>query len=393
MNISADEFDRDIHAIQSIPQIPTILDICGRVSGLRYAVVARVTADRWINCASSDRMGFGLGPGEELDVSTTLCEQVRSNGNMITINDVAHDAIYRGHQTPALYGFRSYISVPITRKDGSFFGTLCAIDTEPRQVDTEEVISTFRMFADMISDQLDLTEELQHRQDALTTARDTARLREEFIAVVGHDLRNPLASLSAGLRMIGQKEHDEEAAMLLAEMGRSVDRMTSIVANLMDFARGRLGAGISAQIEYDADLKGVIETVLAEVEAAEGRQIQHQINLPDTVPCDPQRMGQLVSNLLMNAFTHGQKDQPITLSAKIERGHLKIAVANKGTPIAAHVLPYLFQPFYRRTSAPQESGLGLGLYIASEIAKSHRGRLRVSSNTARTEFTLTMPVG
>lgn len=393
MNISAEEFDRDVQAVQSISQIPTILNICRQVSGLRYAVVARVTADRWMNCASSDKMEFGLLPGEELDVSTTLCEQVRSEGQMITINDVMHDAVYRTHQTPAIYGFRSYISVPINRKDGSFFGTLCAIDTEPKDVDTEEVVSTFRMFSEMISDQLDIVDELQHQQDALMTARDTARLREEFIAIVGHDLRNPLASLSAGLRMISQPEHEDDTRLLLTEMNRSVERMTSIVANLLDFARGRLGAGISAQIEHDADLRQVIETVVAEVEAAEGRDISHQIDLPDRVPCDPQRMGQLVSNLLANAFTHGKKDHPVKLSAKVERGQLKITVANKGTPIAASVLPYLFQPFYRRTSAPQETGLGLGLYIASEIAKSHRGRLRASSNTERTEFTLTMPIG
>lgn len=392
MNVSADEFDRDVQTVQSIPQIPTILDICRRVSGLRYVAVARVTADRWINCASSDRLNFGGGPGQRLDAKETLCQVVRQKGQMITINDAHRETLFDTLQRSAAYGIRSYISVPILRKDGSFFGTLCASDTEPRDIDSDEVTSTFRMFADMISDQLDIAEELQQGQQALAHARETERLREEFIAVVGHDLRNPLASLSAGLRLMGRQEHSEDSRLLLSEMTRSLDRMSSIVTDLMDFARGRLGSGISAQIEDDADLRQVIETVIAEVEASEGRAVEARIDLPDTVPCDPQRMGQLVSNLLINAFTHGDKDFPVRLSATTERGKLKLAVSNKGEPIAPNALPLLFQPFYRRSNATHHSGLGLGLYIASEIAKSHRGRLKVRSDAEQTEFTMTMPL-
>lgn len=101
------------------------------------------------------------------------------------------------HATPKTYGFQSYISVPIFRKDGEFFGTLCAIDPRPARLNNPETIETFRLFADLLAFHLDAQERLASSNEALEEERHLADIRDQFIAVLGHDLRSPLAAIKA----------------------------------------------------------------------------------------------------------------------------------------------------------------------------------------------------
>src|SRR5277367_6780324 len=136
----SETFERDIAAVASIKAIPIILDLVCRTTGMRFAAVARVTEDRWIACSVRDDLGFGLKPGGELKVETTLCHEIRQSGKAVIIDHVAEDAVYASHHTPQIYGLQSYISVPLRRADGSFFGTLCAIDPAPHVLNTPETI-------------------------------------------------------------------------------------------------------------------------------------------------------------------------------------------------------------------------------------------------------------
>ena len=120
--------------IGRIDAIPTMLDVVCRITGMGFAAVARVTDDRWIACSVRDDIEFGLRPGGELKLETTICDQIRCSHQPVIIDHVAEDAAYRDHPTPAMYGFQSYISLPIVLSDGSFFGTLCAIDPRPARL-------------------------------------------------------------------------------------------------------------------------------------------------------------------------------------------------------------------------------------------------------------------
>jgi GAF domain-containing protein len=126
--LDAHAFLADIVAVQDIAAVPTILEVVCRLTGMGFAAVARVTEDHWVTCGVRDDIGFGLKPGSELRVETTICHEIRQSGTAVVIDHVAEDAAFRGHPTPAMYGFQSYISVPILLPNGSFFGTLCAID-------------------------------------------------------------------------------------------------------------------------------------------------------------------------------------------------------------------------------------------------------------------------
>src|SRR5277367_2972838 len=119
-------FEQDVAAVASIKAIPSLLNIVCRTTGMRFAAVARVTEDRWIACAVRDEIAFGLAPGGELKVETTICDEIRDSRQAVIIDEVATDPLYCNHHPPATYGIQSYISMPILRANGEFFGTLCA---------------------------------------------------------------------------------------------------------------------------------------------------------------------------------------------------------------------------------------------------------------------------
>src|SRR5687768_14429082 len=108
-----------------------MLRVIIEITGLRLALIARVTETRWTCCAVDDQLDFGLSERGELDVATTLCAGVRDARAPIVISHASQDPTYCGHPTPKIYSFESYISVPIVLPDGTYFGTVCALDSRP----------------------------------------------------------------------------------------------------------------------------------------------------------------------------------------------------------------------------------------------------------------------
>ena len=235
-------------------------------------------------------------------------------------------------------------------------------------------------------------------EEAAAAERAAAELREQLIAILGHDLRNPVAALSGGLRILKREPLSERARKVIGLMDGSIVRVSVLISNVLDFARERLGGSVALKLESDRPLAPVIEQVVAELRlVAPEREIVTSIDLPDPVALDHSRLGQIVSNLLSNALTHGASDQPVRLDARFVDGMFELSVANGGQPIDPDTLANLFRPFYRGTSTEAgrqagNRGLGLGLYIASEIAKAHGGSLSVESSTGETRFTFRMPL-
>ena len=255
----------DLAAVGKIDSVPTILEVVCRTTGLGFSAVARVTEDRWVACAVRDEIAFGLQPGGELRVETTICDEIRDSGQLVVIDNVAEDEVFCGHPTPRMYGFQSYISVPIYRPDGRFFGTLCAIDPRPARLNTPETVGMFKLFADLIGFHLDVQERLRVSETALLDERKTSELREQFIAVLGHDLRNPLASIDAGVRILRRMPLSEKATQIVSLMGSSAARMAGLIDNVLDFARGRLGGGFSVTRTVDPALESMLEQTVAEM--------------------------------------------------------------------------------------------------------------------------------
>ncbi|MDO6414903.1 PAS domain-containing sensor histidine kinase [Sphingomonas sp. BIUV-7] len=228
----------------------------------------------------------------------------------------------------------------------------------------------------------------------VTSERETSQLREQFIAVLGHDLRNPLASIASGVRLLTDRETlSVKGQRVLLLMQGSVGRASDLIDNVLDFARGRLGGGITLNRDAQAPLTPVLEQVVGEiVSASPERDIRTYFAIAEPIDCDRTRISQLLSNLLGNAVMHGAKTEPILIEAKSDRERFTLSVVNGGRPIGEAAMARLFQPFFRGEIRPNQLGLGLGLHIASEIAKAHEGELTVASDESHTRFTFSMPL-
>jgi sigma-B regulation protein RsbU (phosphoserine phosphatase) len=242
----------------------------------------------------------------------------------------------------------------------------------------------------VIGTAIDITERKLAQEEKLARDREAAELREQFIAVLGHDLRSPLASVAAGTQLLIR--HPERAAEIAEHIERSISRMTELIENILDFARGRLGGGFVTTRDSEKPLEPVLLQVIKELMVVHPQQdVATDIDLREPVRCDRQRVAQLLSNLLGNAFLYGAPNRPIQVRARAEGGQFELSVTNFGATIEPSDLERLFQPFFRGKVRGSREGLGLGLYICSEIGKAHGGTISVSSESGTTCFTLRMP--
>lgn len=124
-------------------------EICA-ATGMGFAAVARVTEQRWIACQVEDKIEFGLDPGDELKIKETICDEIRDSGEAVVFDDATDDIKWSRHPVPVIYGFKSYCSFPVYLDDGSFFGTLCAIDPARRSVSDDAVVAMFSHYAEQV---------------------------------------------------------------------------------------------------------------------------------------------------------------------------------------------------------------------------------------------------
>jgi len=224
-------------------------------------------------------------------------------------------------------------------------------------------------------------------------ATKAVRLSELFSAVVGHDLRNPLASIMASAQlMLVRGANPADQAPLLRILS-STERMARMIDQLLDVTRIRAGGGIPCD-PMPMDLAEIADEVIAELRSAHpAREITFEAHGSLAGTWDSDRLAQLLSNLVSNAVQHGSPDSAVRVCADGTRGDwVALCVSNAGA-IPTALVSSLFEPFrgseHKREHA---SGLGLGLYIAKQIALVHGGLIDVvTADPQRTTFTVTLP--
>ena len=361
----AHDFQSDLDAIAHIDAVPMILDVVCRSTGMRFAAVARVTEDRWIACSVRDEIAFGLVPGSELKVETTICNEIRVSRQAVVIFHVAEHPLYCNQHWPAMYGLQSYISMPIMHPERRILRhPVCdrSAAGQGRNTRDDRDVQAVRR-ADRLSSRRRKPRGWRHSEALVAdlTEREGAELREQFIAVLGHDLRNPLAAIDAGTRLLSRTPLSDKAVMVLDQMQASVRRMSGLITNVLDFARGRLGGGLTLERKKVA-LEPTLNQVIGEFPAAPcWRSVRSTPGSPalQAVDCDPARIGQMLSNLLGNAASHGEHDSPIRVEAHSMDGVFELSVGNRGEPIPPAILAQLFRPVLSRLrSWPARVGTG-----------------------------------
>lgn len=219
-----------------------------------------------------------------------------------------------------------------------------------------------------------------------------AELRDQFIAVLGHDLRNPLASVGAIGEILARRP-DTGIAKYGQRLRANTRRMSKLIDDVLDLARGRMGAGMGLRIEAVADLETALRDVVAELRDSHPQWIiDESYRMDGQVECDLSRVQQLLSNLLGNALAYGEPSEPLILNVSIDLFWLEISVRNGGEPISPDNLQKIFEPFWRPAESRPGGGLDLGLHICSQIVKAHGGVRQVSSSAeSGTCFTARLP--
>lgn len=222
--------------------------------------------------------------------------------------------------------------------------------------------------------------------------------RSVFLGILGHDLRTPLGAILLGADVLRRLEGlDERATRICSQIYTSVKRASQIVGDLLDLTRCQMGPGIPVK-KMGVDLLPVCQRIVDEIQAFHpGMNIRFEKKTSAAGEFDAARMEQVFSNIISNAVQHGDQQQPVEVTLQSSQGSAIFSVHNSGKPIPDDVLPFIFNPMGRFSQhsvidhGPSQ-GLGLGLFIASEIVASHRGVIEVTSNPAQgTTFLVRVP--
>ncbi|HEY0462640.1 MAG TPA: PAS domain-containing sensor histidine kinase [Polyangiaceae bacterium] len=280
------------------------------------------------------------------------------------------------------------------RKDGSRFWAKVTITT------MRDSTHTLLGFAKITQD---LTPRLEAEATMRTLVEQRAALaekaliqefQERFLAILGHDLRNPLASIDMGMGILREQTSDPTAIRVLGRMQSSSHRMTRMIEQILDLTRSRLAGGLELKLQ-PMDLRETLIKIVDELRTAHPKRSIELLAPSASLLGDADRMEQVFSNLVGNAILHGEPSRPVVIRAQVEPQLLTVSIHNEGEPIPREILPKLFDPFRRGERESRNSktaGLGLGLYISSEIIRGHGGSIEVDSSADRgTTFLLKIP--
>ncbi|MDF2984464.1 MAG: putative two-component regulator sensor histidine kinase protein, partial [Devosia sp.] len=270
---------------------------------------------------------------------------------------IAGQIFYETHFAPLLrmQGFFDEVALDLIRADGTPLHVLANAaerrDPEGGLLFTRVTVFRATERRRYERELVDATETAQAEsrlsKGQLLAEHEAVELREQFIAVLGHDLRNPLAAIDGGTNLLMREPQSEKSQRVIGLIRGSVLRMSGLIDNVMDFARGRLGGGLQLNRSLKP-LLPTLEQVVGELRTSyPERLIELHLDATIEVEADHARLAQMFSNLLANAITHGAVDQPVRVDAVLGVDELELSVANAGPPIPPEAMQQLFQPFYR----------------------------------------------
>ena len=416
------DIEKDIRDIGKIPIITNILNVVCQSTGMGFSAVARVTEEKWVTCTVKDDISFGLKPGDELVLKTTICDEIRHHKNPVAIDHVSEDDEFKDHHTPAQYGFQSYISVPIVRQDGRFFGTLCAIDPHPRNLKTTEILTMFRLFADLISFHLNAVEELDSTQSTLDKEREMHKISgenqkiftdllekevkirtqqveenyeslkklnkelESFAYISSHDLQEPLRKIQTFVSIISEKEIEtlsEKGKEYFNRIQNSAERMQNLINDLLVYSR----TSIDERKFEITEIKDIILKVKDDLkEELEAKDAVIQIVGNCEANIIPFQFRQLLYNICSNALKFskdGEKpvilikssiiEKELSFGKKVKQCHIQIK--DNGIGFEPQYAEKIFELFRSLHSREEYNGTGIGLAIVKKIVENHGGTI------------------
>jgi signal transduction histidine kinase len=259
-----------------------------------------------------------------------------------------------------------------------------AVDFLHKPIDPQVLASKVDVFVELFAQKRRLARQLGELQQAL-------KMNEVFVAVLGHDLRNPLSAVITGAELVTQLSDDERVRKAASRIRSSGDRMARMIEQLLDVARIR--SGRLEMKPQDNDLQPLAQSLIEELQAGLGeRRVELTVRGDARGRFDADRIAAAISNLVANALQHGAAGEPVRVEVDgTRRETLALRVTNAGE-VPRKVLDTMFEPFHARgESTGNPGGLGLGLYIVQEFVRAHGGTVRARSGEGFTEFEIALP--
>ena len=232
---------------------------------------------------------------------------------------------------------------------------------------------------------------------ALTGAEEALRAREDLLAIVSHDLRNPLSTVQVAATQIAQLTDASPAGVRTRKAARiiihAVDRMTQLVGDLLDLAKLEAGQPVSIELEAAEPVDLARQTMELQEPLASARHLTMQLETDGATQllCDPGRVQQVLTNLIGNAIKFTSEGGTICVGIRRGEHETTVSVSDTGTGIAEDQLPHIFQPYWQ-ADAQRKRGAGLGLSIAKAIVEAHGGRIWVETRVGLgSTFHFTLP--
>jgi len=397
MEYTSDELIRDIERVKRITIVPVLLDIICQTTGMGFAAVARVTNTKWVTCSVRDDIQFGLVPGSELKLATTICNEIRESHEAVVINHVEKNELFCNHHTPLMYGFQSYISYPIILKTGEFFGTLCAIDPKPADLENPKIMGMFMAFADLISfhlQQIDLLDEsdkaVRNLSRQLSNTMDENR---QYQHISHHTLQEPLRKLRvfSGMLVEAIKDKEQEKAENLAlRIQSSAERFSGMIQDLSDFSTLHTDETIPELTDLEVALSVALSLLNVQIEL---KHATVNVGKLPSIMAFPTQIEQLFYHLLHNAikfaksgvhplvFVSSRKLASSDYAGQLAEGkeYIEIRIQDNGTGFDDSQDEKIFDMFSQLPSAPARIGEGFGLTFCRKIIRNHKGIIRVES--------------
>ncbi|QXG36616.1 PAS domain-containing sensor histidine kinase [Pseudomonas viridiflava] len=280
---------------------------------------------------------------------------------------------------------------------GGVLHELAVFLAEERNKYERELLAARKMAEELLQHQMSVQSELTSARNRLRLAHAEAEIRaifaEQMVGIVSHDLRNPLAAIKMAAGLLERSLLEPRQQRFLGQIHHSTDRAERMIVDLLDFTQARVGQGINLSMQ-SIDLHATVARGVEELRLNfTANALIHRMEGEGACVADPDRLLQLVGNLVSNAVTYGTPGSEIVITSAFEANVIKVSVHNRGEPIPMDKVESLYEPAVRLVSDSDETRtVGLGLFIVREIIRAHLGDISVRSSAEEgTTFTATLP--
>ena len=312
-----------------------------------------------------------------------FCDHAIRGSRPMVVNDAAKDERFKDNPfVTGAPGVRFYCGVPVRTPDGLALGTLCLMDTQPREID-DQAVALLETLAHQVEVELELRRRLLLLEGALHVQRDQQRARELLASMVVHDLRGPLAAISLAATAV--KPADAESRADLAEIAGCVERMRQMLGDILDVCLYEVGElRLRPHLVAANELARGVGRRCAREAAQRSKTLE--LDLPAEAVMamvDPELIERVLSNLLLNAISHGPANQPITLWVRaLPAGGMRAEVRDLGALIPEASRESIFEAL-ERAGKHGHGGHGLGLAFCRLAVRAHGGVIGVEPNQPR----------